>query len=328
MGSTLSAGCRAAFAAVLAITVMSASASSLAGSWPVRNVRIATPSSPGSSVDIAARLFAERLAQLWERPVVVDGRPGGEGILAVQALLHASDGHTLLFSFPGIFTAVPVLHEKISYDPVADLAPIASVAYDSLTVAVASEFTGSSLGDLVAFARARPGQLNWTSPPGAPYLTFLEFQHRAGLTMTYVPYRGTPLALPDLMAGQIHVAVSPLAIALPLARDGRLKLLSVTTSERAVAARELPTAIEEGFPELTIDAPLGFFGPKTMPMAVQERIATDVLSLASDPAIARRLSDLGMVARGSTSAGYTAALTEQRARWTALARDYGVRPQQ
>jgi tripartite-type tricarboxylate transporter receptor subunit TctC len=296
-------------------------------SWPNGIVRITTPSGPGSSVDTAARVFAERLAQGWGQPVVIDNRPGADGILAVQAFLHANDQHTLLFAFPGIVTVVPLLHEKLPYDPVADLAPITSGAYDFLAVAVASGFPGSSLGDLAAFVKVRRGTLNWTSPPGAPYLTFLEFQRRAGLTMTRVPYRGTELALPDLMAGQIHVAVSPLATALPLARDGRLKLLAVTTSERAVVARGLPTAIEAGFPELTVDAPLGFFGPKTMPMTVQERIAADVSSLASDPAIMRRLSDLGMVARGSTPTEYTAALAAQRARWTALARAYGVRPQ-
>jgi tripartite-type tricarboxylate transporter receptor subunit TctC len=129
------------------------------------------------------------------------------------------------------------------------------------------------------------------------------------------------------MAGQIHIAVSPLATALPLVRDGRLKLLAVTTSERAIVAPGLPTAIEAGFPELTVDAPLGFFGPKTMPTTVQERIAADVSSLTSDPMIRGRLSDLGMVARGSMPAEYATALAEQRARWTALARAYGVRPE-
>jgi tripartite-type tricarboxylate transporter receptor subunit TctC len=330
--NTRSADCRpahiAAAAVILAIAVMLAPALSLAGSWPERTVRIITPGGPGSSPDVAARMFAERLAERWRQPVVIDNRPGADGILAVQALLHANDGHSLLFAFPGIVTVVPLLHETIPYDPIGDLAPISSGAYDFLTVAVASALPGSSLGDLVAFAKARPGKLNWASPPGAAYLTFLEFQRRAGLTMTYVPYRSPELALPDLMADQIQIAVSPLATALPLARDGRLKLLSVTTSERAVAAADLPTAVEAGFPELTVDAPLGFFGPKTMPMDAREHIADDVRSLVGDPTIVRRLSDLGMVARGSSPAEYATTLAEQRARWAALALSYGVRPQQ
>ena len=329
--NTRSAHCRppqlAAFAVILAIVVMLVPAHSLAGSWPERIVRIITSGGPGSSVDVAARMFAERLAERWGQPVVIDSLPGADGILAVQALLNANDGHSLLFAFPGVVTVVPLLHERIPYDPIGDLAPISSGAYDFLTVAVASTLPGSSLSDLVAFAKTRPGKLNWASPPGAAYLTFLEFQRRAGLTMTYVPYRSPELALPDLIAGQIQIAVSPLATALPLVQDGRLKLLAVTTPERAVAAPDLPTAIEAGFPELTVEAPLGFFGPKTMPTELRERIAADVRLLASDPTIKQRLSDFGMVARGSTPTEYAAMLAEQSAKWAAFARIHGVRPQ-
>jgi tripartite-type tricarboxylate transporter receptor subunit TctC len=317
----------ATFAVFLAIMAMLAPAASTAGSWPERIVRIITSSGPGGSVDVVARLFGERLAQRWGQPVVIDNRPGADGIVAVQSLLHASEGHTLLFAFPGIVTVVPLLHEKVPYDPATDLAPISSGAYDFLTVAVTSAFPGSSLSDLVAVAQAQPGKLNWSSPPGAAYLTFLEFQRRAGLTMTNVPYRSPEIALPDLMAGQIQIAVSPLAAVLPLARDGRLKLLAVTASERAIAAPELPTAAEAGFPELTVDAPLGLFGPKTMPMEVREQVAAEMRLLAADPSIVRRLRDLGMVARGSTPAEYAAALAEHRARFAALARTYGLRPQ-
>lgn len=317
-----------ASAVALAITVILLPAFSLAGSWPERIVRITTPSAPGSSVDVAARLFAERLAERWGQPVVIDNRPGADGILAVQAFLRASDGHGLLFTFPGIVTVVPLLHESLPYDPVGDLAPISSAAYDFLTVAVTATLPVSTLADLVAFAKARPGSLNWAAAPGAPYLTFLEFQRRAGFAMTHVSYRSSVLALPDLMAGQVQLTVVPLAAALPLARDGRIKLLAVTTPERAVAAPDLPTAIEAGFPELTVEAPLGFFGPKTMPMELRERIAAELRPLASDPAIVNRLTDLGMVARASTPAEYAAALAAQSAKWAALARMYGVRPRQ
>src|SRR5258707_10431133 len=140
--------------------------------------------------------------------------------------------------------------------------------------------------------------------------------------MTYVSYRAVGLALPDLIAGRIELTVVPLAAALPLARDGRIRLLAVTTPERAVAAPDLPTAIEAGFPELTVEAPLGFFGPKTMPMELRERIAADVRLLATDPEIAQRLSALGIVAPASTPARYVAALAEPSTKWAALARTY------
>ena len=314
-----------ASAVTIAVTVMLMAPPSFAGSWPERTVRITTPSPPGA--DFAARLFAERLAERWRQPVVVENRPGADGILAVQAFLHANDDHGLLFSFPGVVTVLPLLHESLPFDPVADLAPISSAYYGVLTVAATAALPVSSLADLTAFAKGRPGSLNWAAEPGAPYLTFLEFQRRAGIAMTYVSYRNGTLALPDLVAGRIQLSIVQLSVALPLAREGRIKLLALATSERAAAVPDLPTAIEAGFPELTVEAPLGFFGSKTMPMELRERIAADVRLVASDQAIKQRLGELGMIARGSTPTEYAAKLTEQSKTWAAFARKYGMRPQ-
>src|SRR6266567_6768466 len=123
-------------ASAIALVITMMPALSHAGSWPERVVRITTASAPGSSIDVVARLFAERLAERWLQPVIIDGRPGADGILAVQAFLHANDGHNLLFTFPGTVTVVPLLHESLPYDPVGDLAPISSAAYDFGTIAV------------------------------------------------------------------------------------------------------------------------------------------------------------------------------------------------
>src|SRR5262249_14771918 len=164
-----------------------------------------------------------------------------------------------------------------------------------LCVAVTGKLPVSTLGDLVTYAKSRTGELNWNAAAGAPYLTFLEFQRRARTRMTYLPSQSSSPALPDLIADRIQFVVTPPASALPLARDGQIKLLAVTTPERSAAAPDLMTAIEAGHPELTVEAPLGFFGPKTMPIELRERIADDVRALASDPAISQRLGGLGMV---------------------------------
>ena len=300
---------------------------SQAAQWPERSIRILVPSAPGGSIDVVARLFAEQLSQRWARPIVVDNRPGADGILAVQALQQAGDGHTLLLAFPGVVTVVPLLHERLPYDPASDLLPISSVAFDFLTLAAGVHLHADSLNDLVGLARSRPGQLNWAAPPGAPYLTFLEFQRRAGIEMAYVSYRSSILALPDLMTGQIHVVVTPLSSALPLARDGKLKLLAVSTLQRAPASPDIPTVSEAGYPELTVEAPLGLFGPKGMPPDLRERISADVQAIATEPAILKRLEAIGMLAKASTPAEYAATLEEQRVRWAALARAYDIHPQ-
>src|SRR5262245_9774392 len=311
---------------VLAIAATQLSAASSAGPWPERTVRIILPAAAGSAPDVAARVYAERLTAVWGKPVVIDNRAGADGILAVQGFLKGNDDHNLLFAFPGIVTGVPLLHERIPYDPVSDLVPISSAAYDFLCVAVTGKLPVSTLGDLVTYPKSRTGDLNWAAAPGAPYLTFLEFQRRAGTVMTYVPYKSSSQALPDLIADRIQLVVTALASALPLARDGQIKLLAVTTPERAAAAPDLMTAIEAGHPELTVEAPLGFFGPKTMPIELRERIADDVRALASNPAISQRLGSLGMIARGSTPAEYATTLAVQRSRWAALAQTFDIRP--
>jgi tripartite-type tricarboxylate transporter receptor subunit TctC len=258
------------------------------------------------------------------QPAIIENRPGADGILAVQALLHANDGHTLLFAFPGVVTVVPLLHDSVPYDPVGDLVPISSAAYDFLCIAVSTGLPVSTLGDLVAFAKSRPGSLNWAAAPGAPYLTFLEFQQLAGITLTYVSYRGAAQAMPDLMADQIQLTVTPLASALPLAREGRIKLLAVTTRERSAAAPDIMTAAEAGHPELTVEAPLGLFGPNTISLSLRDRIAADVGAVAKDPAVLQQLNRLGMVARASAPAEYAAILAQQRNRWATLARVFGT----
>jgi tripartite-type tricarboxylate transporter receptor subunit TctC len=311
-------------ACFLVVAAAAEGTSTLAAKWPERNVRMVVASAPGGSIDLAARLFAEQLAQRWGRPVVVDNRPGADGIIAVQALMQANDGHTLLLTFPGVVTVVPLLHERLPYDPVGDLVPISSIAND---VAASPALPVESLDELIKLAQTQPGRLNWAAAPGAPYLTFLEFQRHARVELGYVPYRSAVLALPDLMAGQIQVAVTPLSSALALARDGKLKLLAVTTLERVAAVPEVPTAAEAGYPELTIEAPLGLFGPKGMSPDLRERIAADVQAVAAEPTIVKRLAAVGMLAKASKPADYAAVLVEQRARWAALARSYGVQPQ-
>jgi len=315
------------FSIAIALAVAALPNSVQAGPWPERTVHIIVASSPGTSPDIVARIFAERLAGLWGKPVVIDNRSGADGILAAQALVQGNDSHSLLLAFPGIVTVVPLLHDSLPYDPVNDLVPITSVAYDSLSIAVTPSLPVATLDGLVRLAKSRPGSLNWASAPGAPYLTFLEFQRRAGLAMTYVSYGSSAQALPDLMVDQIQLAITPLASALALAHAGRIKLLAVTAPERNPAAPDLMTAVEAGHPELTVEAPLGLFGSKMMPTELRERIAADVTSLASDPAIVRRLGDLGLVPRASTPAEYAAKLAAQRVQWATLARRYGVRPQ-
>ena len=294
--------------------------------WPEHAVHLIVPSPPGSSIDYAARLYGEHLSARWKQPVVVENRPGADGVLAVQALLAAKDGHTLLLAFPGIVTVVPLLHERLPYDATRDLEPLAAIAGDFLGIVVPMALPVKNLNELAALARKRPGALNWAASPGAPYLAFREFEKRAGVQLVAIQYRSGPSALPDLIAGQVQVAVVPLAAALPQAANGKLRVLASTGSERLPAARDIPTAKEAGYPELTIDAPLGLFAAKGFPNDAKARVSTDVLEIANLPDVDSRLSRLGMSAKAVNAAQYVAFLQEQQVYWARLAKAHGGAP--
>jgi tripartite-type tricarboxylate transporter receptor subunit TctC len=310
---------------VLDLIVSLAAAQAAWAVWPEHMVRVVVPSPPGGAVDLAARFYAERLTADWQVPVVVDNRPGADGILAAQAVVNARDDHTLLFSFPGLVTVVPLLHDSLPFDPATDLVPINAAASDTLAVAVRSSTAAANLDELLTLAGARPAALNWTAGAGAPTLTFLHFQKKAGVEMTFVAYRSPVSALPDLIAGQIQVLIGPLGSILAPVRDKRLKLLAVMTPRRSASLPDVPTSTEQGHAELTVEAQLGFFGSKALDTGLRERIAADVRRLAKDRAIGERLRTVGLEPYSSTPADYAALLRDQAAQWAALSRAYGVR---
>ncbi len=295
--------------------------------WPDRPVRLVCAGSPGSSPDVAARLYAERLSARWGRPVPVESRPGADGSLAIQHLLAQRDGHALLFTFVAALTVAPLLHDKLPFDPAADLAPISSGAGDFAVVAAAPALPVSGLADLVEMARRRPGALNWASASGDVYMAFHGFTRSRGLDMNYVSYRTPAPALGDLAEGRIEAAALPLALALPQANAGRMRILAVTNPARSPALPAVPTATEAGFPELAFEGTLGFFGPSSMPSALRERISADVRAVAAEPDFRARLQSLGMTARAEAPAEFAAVVEANRAHWAEAARTHGAKPE-
>jgi tripartite-type tricarboxylate transporter receptor subunit TctC len=296
-----------------------------AASWPQRTVRIIT-SGAGASSDAVARALADGLSKRWNKPVVVENRAGADHILAIQELVNSSDGHTLLFVTHSAFTVNPLLHAKLPYDPVHDVAPISLAVEDFLCVVAAPALLVNSLKDLVAVARTKPAELNYFAVPGSPHLAFLAFQKRADIAMTFVSYRTVVPAIADLSEGRIQLAVMPLAAALGQVKAGKLRLLAVTNSVRSPAAPEAPTAAEVGFPDFTFGGLLGLFAPKSMASEMRERIASEVKTILGQPEVNERLTNLGLVTRGTSAAEFAAILDEQRAKWAAIARAHGIKP--
>jgi tripartite-type tricarboxylate transporter receptor subunit TctC len=309
--------------AAVAMTLASASADE----WPQRNVRIITPFPAGTGGDIAARLYAEKLTVRWSKPVIVENRPGADGIVAVTGFVSGRDDHTLLFTNGGPLTSNQFSHESLPYDPVRDFTPISSGADVFIALCAPTSMNVESLADLVKLAKSQPGKLNWGATPGALDYIVPGFLKGAGVEMTHVSYREIGPALQDLAAARIHLYVSALATQLPIVKSAKARVLAVTNRERSSLAPEAPTADEAGFQQLTFEAFLGFFGPHEMPASLRDRISTDIRAAGADPAIARRLAEIGLILRTNTPADLNEIVERERAQVENFARA-SVRPTQ
>ena len=229
--------------------------------WPERTVRILVPLPPGGPTDAAARRLAEKLAERWGRAVIIENKQGADGILAVSALLGARDNHTLLFSFPGIISINPLLHEKLPYDPDRDLVPIAPVLDNFIGFAASASTGAATLSELVSIAQENPGKINWSALPGVPNYVFLALLKNAKLEATRIAYRDFSPAYQDLHEGRLQVVVAGITNLIPHREKGTAKILAVVNRERAAFAPEIPTVAEAGFPELTFDSPVGVLCP-------------------------------------------------------------------
>ena len=308
--------------------VVFAIAQTSAPPWPQRTVRLLLPLGPGSGTDIGARLLADRLAQRWGQPVVVENRPGGDGIVAIGAFAAARDDHLLLFAPSSSFTAHPYMHDNLPYRP-EDLATIARVSNTLIAQSVPVGLPANSLKELVALIRAQPGKINWAGVTGGFSFMWEAFLQVEGLTMAKIPYRNAVEAANDLAQGRVQVYRSALAIVQPQVQLGKVKILAMSNSVRAPAAPEIPTSREAGYPYLEFDGLVGLFGPPSMPMAQRERIAADVKTvMAEDRTIQDRLTRTGQIANPGGPEEFAKAIDEQRARMAAAAKVIGVTPKQ
>jgi tripartite-type tricarboxylate transporter receptor subunit TctC len=314
-------------AAGLALSALLPGSRAAADVWPNRPVRFIVTLGPGSGVDIGARLFADKLSARWGQPVVVENRPGGDGMVAITSFLSAHDDHTLLVSPVSSFTAHPYFHDKLPYDP-QDLIPIARISKTVVAVSVPTSLNVNSLKELEALARAKPDQLNWTTATGFTDFVFAGYLHTVGLKMAKVPYKNPAGAVTDLASGTIQVYMPAYAIVRPQVEAGTVKVLAVTNHERAPALPNVPTAVEEGYPSLEFDGLVGLFGPPGIADDVRAKIAEDIRTAASDPELLKRLTATGQIVSPGNAAEFAVSIAQQRAQVAAVAKLFGNKPVQ
>ncbi|MCK9914549.1 tripartite tricarboxylate transporter substrate binding protein [Microbacteriaceae bacterium K1510] len=311
----------AAVAATVAVPAQAQTA------WPTRPVKFIIPLGPGSGVDITARLVADKLSERWGQPVVVENRPGGDAIVAINTVVGAKDDHVLLFAPASTFTAHPLLHDSLPYKP-DDLVPIARVTNTLITLGVPSELGVKTVKELADKIKAAPGKLNYASVTGANDLMFAAFLKTEKLDMAKVPYKDTVQAINDLAEGRIHAYVGAYAIMRPRVQQGKVTVLALTNRQHAKALDAVPTAREAGFPSLEFDGLVGLLGPKGFPDAAKQRIAKDIREIVSDPAVGEKLSLTGQVVNPGTAEEFAADLKDQRDAVTRIGQTLGIKASQ
>jgi tripartite-type tricarboxylate transporter receptor subunit TctC len=294
--------------------------------YPTQTVHFILPYGAASATDITARLFADRLSSLWGKPVVVENRVGGDGLVGLNAFVSAHDDHTLFVGPAGSFEVLPYDQDTMPFDAKRDIVPIVCISEVVLAISVPASLNVNTLDELVALARAHPGTLNAAAASGISDFLLFGFFKNMGLQIAHVPYRDIMQAPNDLASGRRQILATSLAVPLPLTQAGKLKILAVTSTQRAPTMPDVPTAKEAGYPALTFESLNGVFGSRDMSDKVRESIAADFRKVAeSDPIIPKRLSDIGTIMSLRGPAEFAASVDAQRVQLAALAKVLGLK---
>lgn len=291
--------------------------------YPNKPIRIIVPYTPGGTTDIATRLVAEPLSRVLGQPVVVENRPGANSILGVQvAATSAADGYTFVMVLPAHAANQTMQAGRLPFDALASFAPLSLVVLAPLVLAGSKQVPGTRLQDYLDYVRARPGQVNYgSSGIGATaHLAMEMLQQKTGLRMTHVPYRGTQPALQDLMSGQISLMFDSWSTLKPQIEAGTIRGLGIALPQRAAFAPDLPTVIEGGVPDLVASSWCMLLAPARTPPAIVERVSAEVATIVREPAMTRRLEDLGFIVEGRSPAATTDFLRSEIERWGAVIR--------
>jgi tripartite-type tricarboxylate transporter receptor subunit TctC len=311
----------AAFAAAFHAVAATAS---FAQQWPTHAVHFVLPFGPGSGADTAARLVGDKLQQKWGQPVIIDGKPGGDGLLSLQTVLSAKDDHTLFFGPSSIFVVQRYVHEGLSFDPETDLAPIAGVAKVQIAIAVPTSLGVSTLAEFVALARAKPNETSYAVAPGFSEFVFDGFVKENGLAIAKVPYRDITKSPLDLGENRIQLSMQSYAAMRTYAQTGKIKIIAINDRVRSPIAPDIPSVVEAGFPSLLASPVLGLLGRRDVPIDLRRRIAADLLAALDDKTIGEKLALTGQPATPLDTDAYTAALKEQYAQVAHIASVLGI----
>ena len=321
--SILAAGAIAATAATSAYAQKAGSDAN----FPSRPIRIVIGFTPGGQPDISARLIGPKLFEAWGQQVVVDNRPGAGGVVGARIVAGSNpDGHTLL-SISSAHVVAPTVHARLGYDPLKDFAGVTQSTSAAYLLVVPPSLDVKTLKDLIALAKAKPGQINFSSGSTGSGTHFAAemLKLAAGIDVTHIPYKGVPEALTDTVSGRVQFFMSPLASAINLVRDGKLRALGVSSAKRVRAYAEVPTIAEAGLPGFEWDSWGGILAPAKTPRAVINKLNREIVRALNMPDVQQRLTSLGAEPMPGTPQAFDKLLAEQLVLTANLARKAGIK---
>jgi len=314
------------FVALFAALAFGAAASAQPAPWPSKPVRLIVPTAPGGPTDLVARVLAERLAPALGQSVIVDNRAGAGHMIGTEAAARAApDGYTYgLVTTPHVIN--PALRKKMSYDTQQDLVPVSWLTSLPLVLVVNPALPANTVRELVALAKAKPGQLNMASAGTAtgPHLAGELFKSSAGINLIHVPYKGGPQATAAILTGEAALYFDSLSGALPHIKAGKLRALAVTLQTRAAAAPEVPTMAESGFPGFEVNIWNGMVAPAGTPKEIIARMQAELARALALPEVKSRFAAAGFETVGSTPEEFGAVIDRDLAKWRKVVKDAGM----
>jgi tripartite-type tricarboxylate transporter receptor subunit TctC len=321
-----------ATAILLALTV-GASAPALAqksapaADYPTKPIRMIVPFAPGGGTDIIGRLVAQELGQAWGQTVVVDNRGGGGGTIGTNLAAKATpDGYTMVLCSLGISYA-PALYSKLPFDPLKDLTPISLVATQPFVYVVIPSLGVNSMKELIAMAKAKPGQIRYGSggAGGSSHLGTELLRTMTRIDMVHVPYKGTGPALTAMLSGEIHVQLIGISSVVPHLKSGRMRALAVSGAKRSAAAPDVPTVAESGVPGYAFDVWYGMLFPAGTPRAIVAKTNAEINRALKSPALSQRFAGVGVEPAGTTTEEFAKMLRTEIAKWRKVVAEANIR---
>jgi tripartite-type tricarboxylate transporter receptor subunit TctC len=295
--------------------------------YPEKPVRVVVGFPPGSAPDTVARVLSEKFAEAWGKPVTTENVPGAAANMAADRIAKAApDGYTLGLLGQSIVVN-PSLY-KLAYDPVKDFAPISQVAVSPYILVVHNAVPAMSVKELVALAKAQPGGLTFASggSGSATHIAAELFKSAAGIDIRHIPYKGVVAAIPDVLGGRVTMMFSPMVGVLPLAREGKLRALAVTSLRRSSAASELPSIAESGYPGFEFTIWYGLLAPARTPATIVRRLHLETVNALAHADVRAKLAGLGMEVIGNSPDEFAAAIKSEIPRWAKVIKESGIKP--